>query len=67
MWEQHALQHAGDKSREYNALEQRDAAVFFFHGRADDEQQQHIIEEMIPVGMTKHMAEQPDVEQRVFQ
>lgn len=63
--EQDALQHAGDQRGEQNALEQRDAAVFFLHGRAHHQQQQHIIEKMLPVGMTQHMTEQPDVAQRV--
>ena len=62
---QNALQHTGDQRSEQNAFEQRDAAVFFLHGRAHYQQQQHIIEKMLPVGMTQHMAKQPDVAQRV--
>lgn len=63
--EQDALQHTGDQRGEQNALEQRDAAVFFLHGRAHHQQQQHIIEKMLPVCMAQHMTEQPDVAQRV--
>ena len=33
----------------------------------NDEEQEHIIQEMIPAGMAQHMAEQPDIEQRVFE
>ena len=62
---QDTLQYTGDQRGKQNALEQRDAAVFFLHGRAHHQQQQHIIEKMLPVGMTQHMAEQPDVAQRV--
>lgn len=62
---QDTLQHTGDQRGEQNALEQRDAAVFFLHGRAHHQQQQHIIEKMLPVGMAQHMTEQPDVAQRV--
>ena len=40
---------------------------FFFHWRANNEQQQHVIQKVIPAGMAQHMAEQPDVEQRVLQ
>ena len=63
--EQDTLQHAGDQRGEQNALEQRNAAVFFLHGRAHHQQQQHIIEKMLPVCMAQHMTEQPDVTQRV--
>ena len=48
-------------------LEQGPRAIFFFHRRADDQQQEHIVQEMIPAGMAQHMAEEPDVKQRVFQ
>ena len=64
---QDALQHAGDQRGKQNALEQRDAAVFFLHGRAHHQKQQHIVEKMFPVCMAQHMAEQPDVEQRVLE
>lgn len=63
--EQDALQHTGDQRGEQNALEQRDAAVFFLHRRAHHQKQQHIIEKMLPVCMAQHMAEQPNVAQRV--
>ena len=66
-WEQHALQHAGDQSGEHHAAQKRLAAVLFFHWRANNEQQQHVIQKVVPAGMAQHMAEQPDVEQRVLQ
>ena len=31
------------------------------------QQQEHIVQEMIPAGMAQHMAEEPDVKQWVFQ
>ena len=34
---------------------------------ADDEEKQHIIQEMVPAAVAQHMAEEPDVKQRVFQ
>ena len=67
MGEEHTLQNTRDERREQDALEQGTAAVFFFHRRADDQQQEHIVQEMIPAGMAQHMAEQPDIEQRVFE
>ena len=63
--EQDALQDTGDQRGKQNALEQRDAAVFFLHWRTHHQQQQHIIEKMLPVCMAQHMTEQPDVAQRV--
>ena len=66
-WEQHALQHAGDQSGEHHAAQKRLAAVLFFHWRANNEQQQHVVQKVVPAGMAQHMAEQPDVEQRVLQ
>ena len=65
--EQQALQDPRDQGGEQDALQQGDAAVFLFHRRADDQQQKHIVQEMIPVGVAQHMAEEPEIEQRVFQ
>ena len=33
----------------------------------DDEEKQHIVQEMVPAAVAQHMAEEPDVKQRVFQ
>ena len=65
--EQHALQHAGDQRREQDAAQQGLAAVFFLHGRAHHQQQQHVVQKVLPPGVAQHMAEQPDVEQRVLE
>ena len=48
-------------------FEQGQAAVLFLHRRADDEEKQHIVQEMVPAAVAQHMAEEPDVKQRVFQ
>ena len=42
--EERALQNARDEGREQDAPQQRDAAVFFLHGRADDQQQEHVVQ-----------------------
>ena len=65
--EERALQDARDEGREQDAPQQRDAAVFFLHGRADDQQQEHVVQKMVPAAVAQHMAEQPDIEQRIFQ
>ena len=65
--EQRTLQNARDEGREQDAFEQGQAAVLFFHRRADDEEKQHIVQEMVPAAVAQHMAEEPDVKQRVFQ
>ena len=65
--EQRTLQNARDKGREQDAFEQGQAAVLFLHRRADDEEKQHIVQEMVPAAVAQHMAEEPDVKQRVFQ
>ena len=67
MGEERALQDARDEGREQDAPQQRDAAVFFLHGRADDQQQEHVVQKMVPAAVAQHMAEQPDIEQRIFQ
>ena len=61
------MQHAGDQSGEHHAAQKRLAAVLFFHWRANNEQQQHVVQKVVPAGMAQHMAEEPDVKQRVFQ
>ena len=63
--EQHALQDAGHQRRDEDAAEQRPAAVAFLQGRGHNQEQQHIVQEVIPVGVAQHMAEQPHIEQRV--
>ena len=67
MGEEHTLQNTRDERREQDALVQGASAIFFFHRRAKDQQQEHIVQEMIPAGMAQHMAEEPDVKQWVFQ
>ena len=49
------------------AAKQGTAAVFFFQRRADNQEEQHIVEEMFPTGMAQHMAEEPDIEKRIRQ
>ena len=65
MWEENTLQNARDEGSEQDAPQQGHTAVFFLHGRADDEEEEHIVQEMIPAAMAQHMAEKPDIEQRV--
>ncbi len=67
MGEERALQNTRDEGREQDAFEQGATAVLFLHRRADDEEKQHIVQEMVPAAVAQHMAEEPDVKQRVFQ
>ena len=65
MGKESTLQDARDEGREQDAPQQRHTAVFFLHRRADDEEKEHIVQKMIPAAVPQHMAEEPDVEQRV--
>ena len=65
--EQKALQYARDEGREQDALQKRQTAVLLLHRRADHQQQEHIVDKVIPAAVPQHMAEEPKIEQRVFQ
>ena len=65
--EQGTLQDARHQGCEHDAFQQRQTSVLFLHGRANDEEQKHIVQEMVPAGMAQHMAKQADIKQRVFQ
>ncbi len=67
MGEEKALQYARDEGREQDALQQRDTAVFSSIGGPTDQQQEHIVHKVIPAAVPQHMAEEPDIEQRVFE
>ena len=65
--EEGKLQNTGNKRGKRDAGQQDAAAVFLLHGRANDEEQQHIAEKMAGIAVAEDVAEKAYIGQRIIE
>ena len=65
--EEGKLQNTGNKRGKRDAGQQDAAAVFLLHGRADDEEQKHVVQKMSCTAVTEDVAEKAHIGQRIIE